>query len=51
MPNKADRGENRMAVLINWVGNAGLLWHKLGNVIIIRGVLWEAITEVMVSES
>lgn len=53
--NKADfdrqMGEDRMGVLINWVGNTGPLRHILGNMIIIQGVLWEAITEVIVSGS
>lgn len=26
-----------MAVLINWMGNTGRLWHKLGNMIIMWG--------------
>lgn len=34
---KADTGEDRMAVLINWMGNTGVLWHKLGSMIIMWG--------------
>ena len=29
-----------MAVLVNWVGNTGPLWHISSDMIIIWGVLW-----------